>query len=59
MHRPKKPNLELSNSSEMLIGLFGEREFIKTYDRYRKQLKENKKHDKDSIASYKKVAAEI
>ena len=59
MHRPKKPNLELSNSSEMLIGLFGEREFIKTYDKYRKQLKENKKHDKDSIASYKKVAAEI
>ena len=56
--RPKKPNLELSNSSKILIALFGEREFIKTYDKYRKQLKENKKHDKDTIASYKKVAPE-
>ena len=34
-------------------------EFIKTYAKYRKQLKENKKHDKDTIATYKKVAAEI
>ena len=49
----------MSNSSKMLIALFGEREFIKTYDKYRKQLKENKKHDKDTIASHKKVAAEI
>ena len=43
----------------MLIALFGEREFIKTYGKYTKQLKENKKHDKDTIASYEKVAAEI
>ena len=43
----------------MLIALFDEMEFIKTYDIYRKQLEENKKHDKDTIASYKKVAVEI
>ena len=42
----------------MVIALFGEKEFIKTYDKYRKQLKENKKHNKDTIASCKKVAAE-
>ena len=28
-------------------------------NKYRKQLKENKKHDKDTFASHKKVAAEI
>ena len=43
----------------MLIALFDEMEFIKTYDKYRKQLEENKKYDKDTIASYKKVAVEI
>ena len=43
----------------MLIALFDEMEFIKTYDKYRKQLEEDKKHDKDTIASYKKVAVEI
>ena len=30
--RPKKPNLELSHCSKMLIALFDESEFIKTYD---------------------------
>ena len=54
--KPKKSDLELSNCSKMLTALFGEREFIKTYDKYRKQLKGNKKHDKDTIASDKKVA---
>ena len=54
-----KPNIELSNSSKIFTALFGEREFIKTYDKYRKQLKENKKHDKDTVASYKNVAVEI
>ena len=57
--KPKKPNLEFCNSSKMLIALFGEMKFFKIYDKYRKKLKENKKHDKDTIASYKKVAAEI
>ena len=56
--KPKKPDLELSNSSKILTALFDEREFIKTYAKYRKQLKENKKRDKDTIATYKKVAAE-
>ena len=36
--RPKKPIPELSNSSKILIALFGEKEFIKTYDKFRKQL---------------------
>ena len=57
--KPKKPNLELSNNSKMLIALFGEREFIETSGKYRTQLKENKKHDNNAIASHKKVAPEI
>ena len=57
--KPKKPDLELSNSLYMFTALIGEREFIKIYGKYRKQLKENKKHDKGTIASDKKVAPEI
>ena len=36
--RPEKPNPELSNSSKIPIALFSEKEFIKTYDKFRKQL---------------------
>ena len=55
--KPKKPDLELSNSSTMLTALLRERGNLSKHDKYRKQLKENKqtkKNDKDTIASYKK-----
>ena len=47
--KPKKPDLELSNSSTMLIALFRERGNLSKHDKYRKQLKENKQTKKNII----------
>ena len=44
--KSKKPDLELSNSSTMLIALFRERGDLSKHDKYRKQLKENKQTKK-------------
>ena len=49
--KPQTPNLESTNSSKMPVAIFDEREFIAKYDKYRKQLKETKKHEKYTAVS--------